>query len=86
MNREIKDKRRTFFKEVHENKGLKSRVHENAIPICADIRTFNWEHLVKSQMATGHKMYDVVMMDPPWQLSSSNPSRGVAIAYNSLGD
>lgn len=25
-------------------------------------------------------------MDPPWQLSSSNPSRGVAIAYNSLAD
>jgi len=37
-------------------------------------------------MAAGHRMYDVVMMDPPWQLSSSNPSRGVAIAYDSLSD
>jgi len=37
-------------------------------------------------MKFGHKMYDVVMMDPPWQLSSSNPSRGVAIAYDSLAD
>ena len=26
------------------------------------------------------------MMDPPWQLSSSQPSRGVAIAYDSLSD
>ena len=26
------------------------------------------------------------MMDPPWQLSTSHPSRGVAIAYDSLGD
>jgi len=26
------------------------------------------------------------MMDPPWQLSSSQPSRGVAIAYSSLSD
>ena len=26
------------------------------------------------------------MMDPPWQLSSSQPSRGVAIAYQSLAD
>ena len=25
-------------------------------------------------------------MDPPWQLSSSQPSRGVAIAYDSLSD
>lgn len=26
------------------------------------------------------------MMDPPWQLSTSQPSRGVAIAYDSLCD
>ncbi len=26
------------------------------------------------------------MMDPPWQLSTSQPSRGVAIAYDSLMD
>ena len=26
------------------------------------------------------------MMDPPWQLSTSTPSRGVAIAYDSLND
>lgn len=25
-------------------------------------------------------------MDPPWKLSSSNPSRGVAIQYDSLSD
>ena len=26
------------------------------------------------------------MVDPPWQLSSSNPTRGVAIAYDTLAD
>ena len=26
------------------------------------------------------------MMDPPWKLSSSQPSRGVAIQYESLND
>lgn len=26
------------------------------------------------------------MMDPPWRLSSSQPSRGVAIQYSSLSD
>jgi mRNA (2'-O-methyladenosine-N6-)-methyltransferase len=25
-------------------------------------------------------------MDPPWQLSSANPTRGVAIAYDTLSD
>ena len=37
-------------------------------------------------MKEAKQMYDVIMMDPPWQLSSSNPSRGVAIAYDSLSD
>jgi len=26
------------------------------------------------------------MMDPPWRLSTSQPSRGVAIQYSSLSD
>ena len=26
------------------------------------------------------------MMDPPWKLSTSQPSRGVAIQYQSLSD
>lgn len=78
--------RAAFFEEVFRQKSQKSRVSDQAIPVCADIRKLDWSALVKSQMAQGHKMYDVVMMDPPWQLSSSNPSRGVAIAYDSLAD
>ena len=31
-------------------------------------------------------MFDVICMDPPWQLSSANPTRGVAIAYDTLTD
>lgn len=31
-------------------------------------------------------MFDVITMDPPWQLSSANPTRGVAIAYDTLKD
>jgi len=37
-------------------------------------------------MKFGKRLFDVIMMDPPWQLSSSQPSRGVAIAYSSLAD
>lgn len=37
-------------------------------------------------MKFGGRLFDAIMMDPPWQLSSAQPSRGVAIAYQSLGD
>ena len=37
-------------------------------------------------MKHGGRLFDVIMMDPPWQLSSSQPSRGVAIGYSSLND
>ena len=28
--------------------------------------------------------FDVIVMDPPWQLASSQPTRGVAIGYAQL--
>jgi mRNA m6A methyltransferase catalytic subunit len=37
-------------------------------------------------MAYGGRLFDVITMDPPWQLSSANPTRGVAIAYDTLSD
>ena len=60
---------------------MKSHVGDNAIPIFADITNFNWGLLIKSQMLFGMRMFDVIMMDPPWKLSTSQPSRGVAIQY-----
>ena len=57
-----------------------------AIPICADVKNFNWNTLIKSQMNFGQRAFDIIMMDPPWKLSTSQPSRGVAIQYDSLSD
>lgn len=67
-----------------------------SIPINADIRTFNWDSLGRRQFEMVGRYYDVIMMDPPWQLSSANPTRGVectigillqvAIGYEQLGD
>ncbi|OAO18233.1 hypothetical protein AV274_0015 [Blastocystis sp. ATCC 50177/Nand II] len=57
-----------------------------SIPINADIRTFDWEKLGQTQFATTGRYFDVIMMDPPWQLATANPTRGVAIAYEQLGD
>lgn len=31
-------------------------------------------------------MFDVITCDPPWVLSTANPTRGVAIAYSALSD
>lgn len=63
-----------------------SHVGENSIPICADVTTYDWEKLIDQQKKIGQRMFDVIMMDPPWKLSTSQPSRGVAIQYDSLND
>jgi len=44
------------------------------------------DQLVTAQMKHGGRMFDVITCDPPWQLSSANPTRGVAIAYSTLKD
>jgi mRNA (2'-O-methyladenosine-N6-)-methyltransferase len=75
-----------FIKEQQEMEKKKSRVAEGAIPIPADVRTFDFKKLAEVQIKEGGRPFDVIMMDPPWQLSSSQPSRGVAIAYSSLAD
>ena len=48
-----------------------------SIPINADIRTFDWKSLGERQFETTGRYYDVIMMDPPWQLATANPTRGV---------
>ena len=50
-----------------------------SIPINADIRTFDWTALGKKQFETVGRYYDVIMMDPPWQLATANPTRGVGV-------
>lgn len=56
------------------------------MPICADITHFNFDLLIKKQLDFTGSYFDVIMMDPPWKLSTSQPSRGVAIQYDSLSD
>ena len=50
----------------------------HCIPIHANVTTFDWAQL--SAVAS----FDVVMMDPPWQLATANPTRGVALGYSQL--
>jgi mRNA (2'-O-methyladenosine-N6-)-methyltransferase len=91
MNRQIKCKmaslKKLFIYEQEEQiKKLTSSVPENSVPIYADVQDFNWNKLRNDQLDCGGRLFDVIMMDPPWQLSSSQPSRGVAIGYSSLSD
>ena len=48
--------------------------------------TYDFEKLGQKQLEHGGRLFDIICMDPPWQLSSANPTRGVAIAYDTLND
>ena len=59
---------------------------ELSIPILADIRNFNFNDLIDFHQKEFNKLFDVVLMDPPWHIGSSNPTRGVSISYPTLND
>ena len=42
--------------------------------------TYDWRPLITAAQ------FDVIMMDPPWQLATANPTRGVALGYSQLND
>ena len=50
------------------------------VPIHANVTTYDWKPLAQATQ------FDVVMMDPPWQLATANPTRGVALGYSQLTD
>ena len=55
-------------------------VPPHCIPIHANVTTFEWSRLAAVTQ------FDVIMMDPPWQLATANPTRGVALGYSQLTD
>lgn len=54
------------------------QVPPHCIPIHANVTTFDWSKLYSVTS------FDVIMMDPPWQLATANPTRGVALGYSQL--
>jgi mRNA m6A methyltransferase catalytic subunit len=56
------------------------QVPPHCIPIHANVTTYDWKQLYS------HTQFDVIMMDPPWQLATANPTRGVALGYSQLTD
>lgn len=57
-----------------------------SIPVRADVRNFDFRKLASLQRKARGTLFDVIMTDPPWQLATSNPTRGVAIGYQQLSD
>ena len=58
------------------------RVPAHCIPVHANVTTYDWGRLAAA-IPGG---FDAVMMDPPWQLATANPTRGVALGYSQLTD
>lgn len=56
------------------------QVPEQCIPIHTNVTLFDWKKLYQVEQ------FDVIMMDPPWQLATHNPTRGVALGYSQLTD
>lgn len=56
------------------------QVPPHCVPIHANVTTYDWRPLAQATQ------FDVVMMDPPWQLATANPTRGVALGYSQLTD
>lgn len=56
------------------------------IPLSVNVTEFEFRRLADVQTKFGGRLFDVITIDPPWQLSSANPTRGVAIAYETLND
>lgn len=56
------------------------QIPPHSVPILADVTSFDWDSLYRTTQ------FDVIMMDPPWQLATANPTRGVSLGYCQLTD
>lgn len=65
----------------------KGRSQQFCIPLSTNVkRSGLFEELTRAQLKHGGRLFDVITMDPPWILSSGNPTRGVATNYDTLND
>jgi mRNA m6A methyltransferase catalytic subunit len=74
-----------YFEEQYL-KVIQKNTPEDCVPINADVRTYDFQGLIKAQLEVKSKLFDAIMMDPPWQLSGATPTRGVTISYEALSD
>ena len=90
----IFDEELRFFKQQAEMEATPCPagiIPLDCVPISADVRHYDFQVSATQLLAKTHqqlrgRLFDVIMMDPPWQLSGANPTRGVTISYDSLSD
>ena len=76
-----------LLKLRNETVESKDTRHLFCIPMSTNIKKPGlWSRLVESQLKHGGRLFDVITMDPPWVLSTGNPTRGVATNYSTLND
>ena len=75
-----------FYQNDPKARKCQSQIGEDSVPVCTDVRKFNFPRFMNKMIGLTGRSFDVIMMDPPWKLSTKEPSRGVAIAYDSLSD
>lgn len=81
-----------FFQEEQSDKEDEEEIATSymkqpwCIPISIDVTVLDFEKLIQKKLEQTNRKFDIITMDPPWMLSSSNPTRGVAIAYDTLSD
>lgn len=79
-------------RNIDENNEALVEQHHNyikqlwCIPLSINVKGYDFENFANVQLKNAGRMFDVITIDPPWQLSSANPTRGVAIAYDTLSD
>eukprot|EP00924_Labyrinthula_sp_SR-Ha-C_P003577 maker-scaffold_53-augustus-gene-1.22-mRNA-1 protein AED:0.44 eAED:0.44 QI:0/0/0/0.5/0/0/2/0/1183 len=57
-----------------------------AYSVCADVKTLDWDEFIRTMLRIGFGMPEVMIVDPPWRVAPSNPSRGVALRYKTLSE
>ena len=82
----IKTLEKQYIEKELSNVHHKSIYPDLCIPINTNILKFGFDVLISKQLELTNRLFDVILMDPPWKLSSSHPTRGVAIAYDQLND
>jgi len=58
--------------------------HSVAIP--ADVTDFDFAALGEAVHRSCGRLFDVLVIDPPWKVASANPTRGVAIKFPTMPD
>lgn len=74
------------FENFEMNEKYEIICPKNSIPINSNILNFDFNYFSNFQKKLTGKLFSAVLIDPPWQISNSNPTRGVSISYDTLSD